>query len=411
MLHGDTSTMASPESDSRDELERADTHTVSWFELFYDLVVVAAVSLCNDAYLEHPSVDTAVAALLSIAALSWIWLITTVFNNLFPGDDLIRRLVLLVQMGCIVVAALAVDQVEGLSNSTGLVAYGLAMLIVAILVLRERTDNRHRALIRGGVTPILISATICFAGAAIAVGYAAAFLGAALAVSVGSLLAARLHTPAATASIRVDHLRERRGLFILIILGEGFAELVHALNDLGSIPRGGIFGLTFLLAFALWWIYFDGTFSERPGQAIVHWRLSLLAHLTLIYGLAGTLDLLVLLTVQEEQTLGDASLLYFAVSLAAVFGSFAILGFSARGRFGSAGWIQLGSALVVLVIGALATAGDDQSVTAVMVAAVVLVVGNAVLAVWADRSTDTDGWRATLRAVIKGSDSSNDLLD
>lgn len=394
---------------STDERPRSGP-TVSWFELFYDLVVVAAVSLCNDAYLETPSWGTAVAALLSIAALSWVWLMTTVLNNIFPRDDLLRRLLLLAQMAFIVIAALAVDQ-HGLQNSVGLASYGASMLVIGILVLRERGGLERARVIRAGLITLAVSSGICFVGALAFSGNAAIVLALALGVSVGSALTARLESPGSGTLLRVDHLRERRGLFILIILGEGFAELVHELHNQGSIPRGGVFVLTFLLSFALWWIYFDGTFSERLDRVLVHWRLSLLGHLLLIYGMAGTLDLLVLVTAQEEEVLGDASLLYFGFSLATVFFSFALLGWTVRGRLGAPGWVQICSGVLVIGIGLIATIGEDRSVNAVMITTSVLVIANALFAVWVDRADVTSGWRNILRAVIAGESSRDELLD
>ncbi len=402
--------MSTPSADESAEESRRSGPTVSWFELFYDLVVVAAVSLCNDAYLEKPSWETAIAALLSIAALSWVWLMTTVLNNVFPRDDLLRRLLLLAQMAFIVIAALAVDQ-AGLQNSIGLAAYGASILVIGILVIRERGGLDRARVIRGGLISLGVSSGICFVGALFFSSHAALVLSLALGISVGSALTARLETPGSGTLLRVDHLRERRGLFILIILGEGFAELVHELHSHGSIPRGGIFVLTFLLSFALWWIYFDGTFSERLDRVLVHWRLSLLGHLLLIYGMAGTLDLLVLVTAQEEEVLGDASLLYFGISLATVFFAFALLGWTVRGRVGAPGWVQIISGLVVIGIGLAGTAGEDRSVNAVMITTSVLVIANALFAVWVDRREVAPGWRNTLKAVIGGENSQDEILD
>ncbi len=402
--------MSTPSADEPTAESRRSGPTVSWFELFYDLVVVAAVSLCNDAYLENPSWSTAIAALLSIAALSWVWLMTTVLNNVFPRDDLLRRLLLLAQMAFIVIAALAVDQ-NGLQNSIGLASYGASILVIGVLVLRERGGLERARVIKGGLLSLGVSSGICFAGALFFSTNAGLVIALALGISVGSALTARLETPGSGTLLRVDHLRERRGLFILIILGEGFAELVHELHSHGSIPRGGIFVLTFLLSFALWWIYFDGTFSERLDRVLVHWRLSLLGHLLLIYGMAGTLDLLVLVTAQEEEVLGDASLLYFGISLATVFFSFALLGWTVRGRFGAPGWVQICSGIVVLGIGLAGTAGDDRAVNVVMITTSVLVISNALFAVWVERAEANSGWRNTLKAVVSGEGSRDELLD
>ena len=90
--------------------------TVTWFELFYDLVVVAAVSLTNDVFLARPTAGTAITGAVCMTALAWVWFLTTLFNNLFPGQDILRRLLLVLQMGAIVVAGLAADQDHGISN-------------------------------------------------------------------------------------------------------------------------------------------------------------------------------------------------------------------------------------------------------------------------------------------------------
>ena len=204
--------------------------------------------------------------------------------------------------------------------------------------------------------------------------------------------------------LRVDHLRERLGLFVIIILGEGFAQMVHALHALGTVPRVGVFALTFLLSFALWWIYFDGTFSQRTDLAGVRWRLSLLAHFTLVLGMIGTLDILVLLTVQPENVLDDITLGYFVVSLALVLLSYATLGFTAHGRLGVAGWTQVISALAVVAAGLVAPTDDAAPLILVISASALVLVANAIVSVWADQADATVGWRRSLKPLLSGAD-------
>ena len=372
--------------------------TVSWFELFYDLVVVAAVSLANDAFLTKPSAQTALVALLSTTALSWIWFMTTLVNNMFPGQDLLRRGLLLVQMAAIVVAGLSVDQETGLSNGNGLAACGVATAIVAVLMIRSGRDWPTRHLLRA-TAPVILSATLFLAGGVLDLEAAALVVVIALAASVIPIFASEYSRWQDRSALRLDHLRERLGLFVLIILGEGFAQLVHALDGVGSIPRGGIFVLTFLLAFALWWIYFDGTFSDRTDLGAVRWRLSLLGHLTLVFGMMGTLDVLVLLTAQDEEALGDSLLMYFATSVATVFFSFALLGFTTHGRIGRTGWLHIASGLLVLAAALLLVPGSEASTLAVITGCAVIVVVNAALAVWASEPgrSRQGAWHALLR--------------
>ncbi len=393
-----TSSVPSASSDAHPH-----TPAVGWFELFYDLVMVAAVGLCNDSFLAQPSAASAAASVLAIAALSWVWFMTTLVNNLFPGQDILRRFLMLAQMGAVVIAALAVDQTEGMSNATGLAAFGVALGIVALLISWGGRGLAPREQVQA-TAPLLLAMAISLVGSLLPNATTWPFLVAAMAVSIIPILASEYTHWQARAMLRPDHLRERLGLFVLIILGEGFAQMVHALRALGTIPRGGVFALTFLLSFALWWIYFDGTYTRHTDSAVVRWRLSLLAHFTLVLGMIGTLDILVLLTVHHDAVLGDVAFVYFTASLALVLFSFAALGFTARGHLGVAGWTQTASGLVILVATAVVLPGPDASLALVIGGSSLLIIANAVIAVWADQADHARSWRGSLRRALQGSD-------
>lgn len=387
------------------EPRRSSSPTVSWFELFYDLVVVAAVSLTNDAFLDHMSATTARSAAFGILALSWVWFLTTLFNNVYPGQDLVRRLLMLVQMAAIVTAALAIDQGTVADFRIASVAYAFSLIVVVLLIMSDRFLRRDRhdgsRLRDSAVAPISAAAALCLLGAVVNSGQTMWFLVAALLVSMVPVLGWQYRGWQDDERLRLDHLRERLGLFVLIVLGEGFAQMVSALHALGSIPRGGLFGLTFLVSFALWWIYFDGTFSENIDLGRVRWRLSLLGHLTLVYGMAGTLDILALLTAQKEDELGPEIVDYFAISVAVVLFSFALLRFAAKGRLGGPGVLHVASGAGVIALGiALSEPGMSQMPAVVSICAVVVIV-NGLASAWVDRSA-TGGMRTRITAVVRG---------
>jgi low temperature requirement protein LtrA len=367
--------------------------TVTWFELFYDLVVVAAVGLTNDVFLARPSLQSAALAAVSMAALAWVWFLTTLYNNLFPGQDIFRRLLLLVQMGALAVAGLAVDQEHGIDNRVGLLAYGGALALVAALIAWGGFSSRTPIQIRS-IAPVLAATLICWLGALDGVYRSGAYLIAAMAVSMLPILLTQYSQWSHASMIRLEHLRERLGLFVLIILGEGFAQLVSSLHALGAIPRVDIFALLFILSFAVWWIYFDGTFSERTDLASVRWRLTLLAHMTLVFGIAGTLDILILLTAGETSDLGDATLAYFVGCLSIVLFSFAMLTFTAKGRLGAQGWLEALCGLLIVTVGVVFVPQDETSVKAVIGLSAAIVIANAVLAVSMDARADDPGPRS-----------------
>lgn len=54
------------------------------------------------------------------------------------------------------------------------------------------------------------------------------------------------------------YLQERFGLFVIIVLGESLIGLLAALAGKGSIPNPMFFALTFIVAFSIWSVYFNG---------------------------------------------------------------------------------------------------------------------------------------------------------
>jgi len=58
--------------------------------------------------------------------------------------------------------------------------------------------------------------------------------------------------------LHVEHLPERFALFVILVLGESVAGVAHGLHDAGwsgsALP---VAALSFVLAAALWWSYFD----------------------------------------------------------------------------------------------------------------------------------------------------------
>jgi low temperature requirement protein LtrA len=355
--------------------------TVTWFELFYDLVVVAAIGLCNDVFVDDPSPLSALVAVITMMSLAWVWLLTTLTINAYPQWDGARRVLMVAQMALISVAGLSVSLEHGIQFATGHVAAAGVLLITAGLLYWSARRAREPAL-WGVIVPSLLAAAILIAAAINPIVAPRWYLLAAVLVSAVPVLTNQFRKWQQESRLRVEHLEERLGLFVIIVLGEGFVQLTAALHFLDSIPDGALYALMFVFAYALWWMYFGGTFSDNVDPGQVRWRLTLLGHLTLVVGIIGTLDLLVLFTAAQEP--GRSELVSaFLVSLAVVLWSFALLEFAARGKVGPQGWIQLASGLVALLT---ALAVDlSWSIAAVVTAGTALVLVNAAVAVVIDR--------------------------
>lgn len=389
-------------ADARED--RASSTTVGWFELFYDLVVVAAIAVSNDDFLTDPSAQTARDAIIAVVALSWVWLLTTLVNNVLPADDIIRRGLMLVQMALIVVAVLTIDQSIDVAGTRVMLAFGGALLVIPLMILADAWIHGVARAPASRQGPLLAALTVppilCVVGALLGAPALVWLLALALLVSGVTVLWWQYGQWRDDDRLRLDHLRERLGLFVIIILGEGFAQLVAALNGLGAIPRSGTFALLFLVSFALWWIYFDGLTPSDSDLRTVRWRLSLLGHLTLVLGIAGTLDILVLVSAADESAIGDHIPGYFAACVAIVLVSFALLRYATMGRLGWEGGLNLASAIVVVAIAAIV--GDDErglDATIVLSAIVVLVNGAATAS---SRQQGRQPLAARLGAVLRG---------
>ncbi len=355
--------------------------TVSWFELFYDLVVVAAFGLCNDVFVDDPSPLSALVAVITMTSLAWVWLLTTLTVNAYPQWDGVRRVLMVAQMALISVAGLSVSMEHGIEFATGHAAAAAVLLITAGLLFWS-AYRAHEPVMWGVIVPVLVAAAILIAAAINPIVAPRWYLLAAVLVSAVPVLTTQFRKWQQQSRLRLEHLEERLGLFVIIVLGEGFVQLTAALHFLDSIPDGALYALMFVFAYALWWMYFGGTFSDNVDPAQVRWRLTLLGHLTLVLGIIGTLDLLVLFTAAQDP--GNSELVTaFLACIATVLWSFALLEFAARGRLGPQGWLQLGSGLLAVL--AIAAVDLSWPIAAIVAGGTLLVLANAGVAVILDR--------------------------
>lgn len=281
---------------------------VSWFELFYDLIIVAAVALVSKVFIKSPDWHTTFMVVTSLLVLFAIWMLTTLSHSLFPVDDPVRRLCVLAQMMLLSVSALSLGK-DGLPTWVGFGAAGLALLTVALIFIR----NARTA---GSLTTVAWSvAAIASAGACLLVasGLVSSWLTAgqsavatpilivlALIVLLVPVTTVVISQVVASGGLDSHHLQERFGLFVIIVLGESFVGLLASLGSIGSIPSPLYFILTFVVAFSIWSIYFTGITSYGfPGTAA---RLSvwMLGHALLVMSIVSVAVELTDLTLQEH---------------------------------------------------------------------------------------------------------------
>src|ERR1700735_2144470 len=65
--------------------------SVTWLELFYDLVMVAAIIVFSHGLSAQPTWETALRTVIIFSVLWWVWLITTLLVNADPTTNTLRR--------------------------------------------------------------------------------------------------------------------------------------------------------------------------------------------------------------------------------------------------------------------------------------------------------------------------------
>jgi low temperature requirement protein LtrA len=240
---------------------------VTWLELFFDLIFVAAVSQVAVPLREHYSV----AALLRFAplfVLIWLaWTGHTVFSTRFDTDDAIQRGLTLVQMFAVAVMAANAKDALGSRSSAGFAAaYAAVRFILVAQYFRARHVPEARPLTtrylvgHGGAALLWLMSALVPTPARFWI-WAAAF-----AIDLGTPWVAVPH------SVRIPpdaaHLPERFGLFTLILLGESIVAVMHGMESQDDWSPGAATAafLGMGISFVIWWWYFDGVSgaSEQP---------------------------------------------------------------------------------------------------------------------------------------------------
>ncbi len=347
---------------------------VSWFELFYDLVVVAGLVGINGSFLTDPDPRMAATATSATAALYVAWLLTTLVNNRFPDTDATRRVLMLCQMACVVVAALAVDQREGLRGVHGLIAFAVALLTVGAMIVHATRGARPMTR-ADRIATVAVSAGAVLA--VVATAWSPQWLWAGL-LAASEVAAVPIVIAWRDVGLEPRHLGERMGLLVLMVLGLGFGQLVVDLSGADTIPDVRFFVLMFVLMFVVWWLYFgldlteDSTWVGRPS-----WYL---AHFLLVVGIAGIGDVMAALSASQSRGPLVDGAAYLGLTVAALLLGIAAL-VRAHDRLGRMGvGVLVGTAIAVVVYDAVADVTDAHdlrlaaliSTVAVTVAALAL---------------------------------------
>ena len=265
---------------------------VTWMELFFDLVFVAAVAQVGT----HLRDDYSLAGLLRFSLLFlliwWAWLGHTTFSTRFDTDDLLQRALTALQV--FLAAVMAVNATGALDSrdSAGFAAaYSVMRLVLAAQYARARRIRKARGLTTRYALSCGLAAALWLSSAFVPAPERYWIWGLALVIDIGTPLVSTRYL----VSVPHDaaHLPERYGLFTIILLGESMVAVMAGMERQEHwspvAASSALFGIG--LVFAIWWSYFDGVEgaaermvrSHKDGVLYHVWSY---AHLPLYLGIA-----------------------------------------------------------------------------------------------------------------------------
>lgn len=255
--------------------ERIEHRTVSFLELFYDLVYVVLIAEVAHVLAGHADLAGFGRFVFLFLIVWWTWLNGTVYHDLHGNNDLRTRVFTFLQM--IFVAAMAVFAHDALGEtSVGFaLAYAGFYLIFAFLWWRTGVyDPDHSPISRTYAGVFLASAFLVIVSVTLPTPLRfyiwALSLGVSLMLPFFNAWQARTNADiraqldqAYTVSVSAV---ERFGLFMIIVLGEVIAGVIRGLQGVHHLDWStGITALLgMLIAIGIWWIYFDLISHHQP---------------------------------------------------------------------------------------------------------------------------------------------------
>ena len=315
---------------------------VTWLELFFDLVFAAAVAQVASPLRD----DYSAAGLLRFAILFiliwWAWTGHALFSTRFDTDDLVQRLLTLLQMfGVAVMAANAGDALDSRSSAGFAAAYAVLRFILVFQYFRARQVVDARSLTRTYLTGHGTAAALWLASALVPAPERYWIWVIAFAIDLGTPWAAVRHS----VSLPPDaaHLPERFGLFTIILLGESVIAVMHGIEhqEHWSVPAAGSAFTGMGIAFAIWWWYFDraAAASHKPVRSrrdAIRLHVWSYAHLPLYLSLVvAFVGIQLVVSVAPEPALAGHQVLILGAALVVTMLSLTLVGMTSTRRAAS----------------------------------------------------------------------------
>ena len=261
----------------------------TWFELFFDLVFVAAVSQLGSALAREPSAAGFARFAALFVVVVWAWVLYTLYANRFDTDDLIFRLAKSGAM--LAIAAIAVNIHQTMDGHGGTVAFATGYVVLRVLLIALYLRARHYVVGQGHrLAEIYIvgySATTALWLVSIFVPGPYRYVLWGVAMVIDLAIPPRAWATLKGHAVVISHLTERFGTFFIIVLGESVVAVVSGVAGFElHFESWVVAGLCFVIALCLWWVYFDLADTSVVGRGALG-LVFVYSHFPLLAGVAA----------------------------------------------------------------------------------------------------------------------------
>lgn len=236
-------------------LREEEEASVKSLELFFDLVLVLALTQCTALMAAQPSWQGVAKGMLILGMMWWAWVGYAWLTSVIDPEEGPVRLAMFVAMGALLVIALCIPGAFDDDALTFAVGYAIVRTMhIVLFVIASRDVPGLRASVNGLAVSTAIGCSLVF-GASFADGELQGGIWAlALLLDAGGPYL----FGADGWRVSPGHFAERHGLMIIIALGESIVAI--GVGAEGIAVDAGVIGAAVLgtiVVACLWWLYFD----------------------------------------------------------------------------------------------------------------------------------------------------------
>ena len=279
--------------------DQEEERSVTFLELFYDLVYVVVIAELAHGLAAHVSLGGLAEFAFLFTLVWWAWLNGSVYHDLHGNNDIRTRIFTFVQMFCIAAMAVFAHNAMGTGSTGFAISYAGFLLVLTYLWWRSGVhDKSHQPLSRPYSATFLLSTLLFAISPFVPEPWRYVLWGIAMLPALSIMFVfIRLGKTREKYRDFVDNARgtspsliERFGLFTIIVLGEVVVGVVQgvAAQHHFTWRIGLTAGLGMLVAIGFWWLYFDFISTRSPKRGMLKQVTWMYTHLPATIGIAAT---------------------------------------------------------------------------------------------------------------------------